>query len=135
MFGLPYRLRDPLEVGETTDMSPKSGDAGRERWQSPVESFGIRSTALDNPLPSSTWGTASFDMASPMEAKCHRGKEVVPVALLYYCIDDSAVETLVELAEEEIKGQITKQLCMNGVVNSPLGIVELLDAQMGDRSM
>ena len=39
-----------------------------------------------------------------------------------------------ELTEEEINEQITKQLRMNGVVNSSPGIVELLDARMGDRS-
>ncbi len=75
-----------------------------------------------------------MNAAAEMEAKRHRGKEVVPAALLYYRIDDPAVETPVELTEEEINEQITKQLRMNGVVNSSPGIVELLDARMVDRS-
>ena len=50
-------------------------------------------------------------------------KEIVPAALLYYRIDDPAVETPVELTEEEIEEEIGKQLRMNGVVNGTPGIV------------
>lgn len=62
------------------------------------------------------------------------GKCAVPAALLYYHIDDPAVETPVELTPEEINEQIGKQLRMNGVVNSEPYVVGLLDREMGDRS-
>ncbi len=75
-----------------------------------------------------------MNAAAEMEAKRHRGKEIVPAALLYYRIEDPAVDTPVELTEEEIDEQIARQLRMNGVVNSEPGIVELLDADMGDKS-
>lgn len=75
-----------------------------------------------------------MNAAAEMEAKRHRGKEIVPAALLYYRIEDPAVDTPVELTEEEIDQQIARQLRMNGVVNSEPGIVELLDADMGDKS-
>ncbi len=75
-----------------------------------------------------------MNAASELEAKRHRGKEIVPAALLYYRIDDPAVETPVELTEEEINEEISRQLRMNGVVNSEPGIVELLDREMGDKS-
>lgn len=75
-----------------------------------------------------------MNAASELEAKRHRDKEIVPAALLYYRIDDPAVETPVELTEEEVNEEISRQLRMNGVVNSAPGIVELLDRQMGDKS-
>lgn len=75
-----------------------------------------------------------MNAAAEEEARRHRGKEIVPAALLYYRIDDPSVETPVELTEEEINEQIGKQLRMNGVVSSEPGIVELLDREMGDRS-
>lgn len=75
-----------------------------------------------------------MNAAAEVEAKKHRGKGIVPAALLYYRIDDPSVETPVELTPEEINEQIGKQLRMNGVVNSSPGIVELLDKDMGDKS-
>ena len=39
---------------------------------------------------------------------------------VYYRIDDPAVETPVELTEEEIEEEIGKQLRMNGVVNGDM---------------
>ncbi|MCI9336073.1 MAG: helicase-exonuclease AddAB subunit AddB [Lachnospiraceae bacterium] len=75
-----------------------------------------------------------MNAAAEMEARRHRGKEVVPAALLYYRIDDPAVETAVELTEEEINEEITRRLRMSGVVNSEPGIVELLDREMEAKS-
>lgn len=75
-----------------------------------------------------------MNAAMEVEAKRHPGKEVVPAALLYYHIDDPTVETPVELTEEEINEQITRQLRMNGVVSSEPGIVERLDGEMEDKS-
>ncbi len=75
-----------------------------------------------------------MNAAAEEESRRHRGKEIVPAALLYYRIDDPSVETPVELTEEEINEQIGKQLRMNGVVSSEPGIVELLDGEMGDKS-
>ena len=75
-----------------------------------------------------------MNAAAEVETKRHRGKEIVPAALLYYRIDDPSVETAVELTPEEINEEIGKKLRMNGVVNSAPGIVELLDKDMGDKS-
>lgn len=68
-----------------------------------------------------------MNAAMEVEAKKHPDKEIVPAALLYYHIDDPAVESPVELTEEEIREQIAGQLRMKGVVNSEPGIVERLD--------
>lgn len=75
-----------------------------------------------------------MNAALEVEAKKHPDKEAVPAALLYYHIDDPTVETPVELTEEEINGEILRQLRMNGVVSSEPGIAERLDGEMGDRS-
>ncbi len=69
-----------------------------------------------------------------LEARKHPDKEIVPAALLYYHIDDPAVESAVELTPEEINEQIGRQLRMNGVVNGEPGIVERLDSTMADKS-
>lgn len=75
-----------------------------------------------------------MNAALELEAAKHPGKEAVPAALLYYHIDDPAVESPVELTAEELGEQIARQLRMNGVVNSEPGIVERLDGEMGDKS-
>ncbi len=54
--------------------------------------------------------------------------------MLYYHIDDPAVESPVELNDEEINEQILAKLRMNGVVNSQPDIVERLDRYMQDKS-
>lgn len=69
-----------------------------------------------------------------LEARKHPDKEIVPAALLYYHIDDPSVEAPVELTEEEINEEISKQLRMNGVVNSEPDIVERLDRTLEDKS-
>jgi len=68
-----------------------------------------------------------MNAALEVEAKKHPDKEIIPAALLYYHIDDPAVESPIELTEEEIEEQIAEQLRMRGVVNSEPGIVERLD--------
>ncbi len=75
-----------------------------------------------------------MNAAMELQAKKHPDKEIVPAALLYYHIDDPAVETPVELSPEEIDEQIRKQLRMHGVVNSSPEIVNLLDREMEDKS-
>ncbi len=75
-----------------------------------------------------------MNAAMELEAKKHPRKKIVPAAMLYYHIDDPAVETPVELTPEEINEQIGKKLRMNGVVNGEPHVVGLLDGQMGDRS-
>ncbi len=69
-----------------------------------------------------------------LEAARHPGKEIVPAALLYYHIDDPAVETAAELSDKEISDEISRRLRMNGVVNSAPDIVERLDRTLEDRS-
>ncbi|MCM1058121.1 MAG: helicase-exonuclease AddAB subunit AddB [Firmicutes bacterium] len=68
-----------------------------------------------------------MNAALEVEAKKHPDKEIVPAALLYYHIEDPAVEAPVELSEEEIEEQIGAQLRMKGIVSSEPGIVERLD--------
>jgi ATP-dependent helicase/nuclease subunit B len=68
-----------------------------------------------------------MNAAMELEEKKHPGKEVVPAALLYYHIDDPAVETPVELTPEQIDQEIGRQLRMGGIVNAEPGIVALLD--------
>lgn len=75
-----------------------------------------------------------MNAAMELEAKKHPDKEIVPAALLYYHIDDPAVETPVELSEEELNEQILEKLRMKGVVNGEEGIVQKLDRTMGSRS-
>lgn len=75
-----------------------------------------------------------MNAAMETEKKRHRGKEVVPAAMLYYRIEDPSVETVAELTPEEINEQIARQLRMNGVVNSAPHIVELLDHTMESKS-
>ncbi|MCM1193363.1 MAG: helicase-exonuclease AddAB subunit AddB [Butyrivibrio sp.] len=69
-----------------------------------------------------------MNAALEVEAKKHPDKEIVPAALLYYHISDPAVESPVELSEEELEEQIGAQLRMKGIVSSDPGIVERLDA-------
>lgn len=75
-----------------------------------------------------------MNAAMELEAKKHPEKEIVPAAMLYYHIDDPAVESPVELDDEEINEQILAKLRMNGVVNSQPDIVEKLDRYMQDKS-
>ena len=75
-----------------------------------------------------------MNAALEVEAKKHPGKEIVPAALLYYHIDDPAVESPVELSEEELQDLIAGQLRMKGVVSSEPGIVERLDQGDWSRS-
>lgn len=75
-----------------------------------------------------------MNAALEVEAKKHPDKEIVPAALLYYRIDDPAVESPVELSEEEIEEQIAEQLRMKGVVSSEPGVVERLDTGEWSRS-
>lgn len=75
-----------------------------------------------------------MNAALEIEAKRHPDKEIVPAALLYYHIDDPAVESPVELTEEEIEAQIAERLRMKGVVSSEPGIVERLDEGAWSRS-
>lgn len=75
-----------------------------------------------------------MNAALEYEAKKHPGKEIVPAALLYYHVEDPAVETPVELTEEELDAKLLKQLKMNGVVNSDPYVVEKLDSEMEDKS-
>lgn len=75
-----------------------------------------------------------MNAALEVEAKKHPGREILPAALLYYHIDDPAVESPVELSEEDIEEQIAGQLRMKGVVSSEPGIVERLDGGEWSRS-
>lgn len=75
-----------------------------------------------------------MNAATELEARKHPGKEIVPAALLYYHIDDPAIETPVELDDEKINEQIMEKLRMNGVVNGDESIVNRLDAFMGMKS-
>ncbi|MCM1027000.1 MAG: helicase-exonuclease AddAB subunit AddB [Roseburia sp.] len=75
-----------------------------------------------------------MNAAMEVEAGKHPGKEIVPAAMLYYHIDDPAVDAPTELTEEEIDAEIVRQLRMKGVVSSEPGVVERLDQEMGDRS-
>ena len=69
-----------------------------------------------------------------LEAGKHPDKEIVPAALLYYHIDDPAVESAAELSPEEIDALIGRKLSMNGVVNSAPDIIARLDGTMTDKS-
>ena len=75
-----------------------------------------------------------MNAALELEAGRHPGKEAVPAALLYYHVEDPSVETPVELTDEEIQEELSRQLRMQGVVNSDAGIVERLDGEMETRS-
>ncbi len=96
-------------------------------------------------------GSRSFDLAAlyyglqlqlvvymnagmELEKRKHPDKEIIPAALLYYHIDDPAVECPVELTEEQINEQIAARLRMNGLVNDAPGIVERLDGTMEGKS-
>ena len=76
-----------------------------------------------------------MNAAMELEGRKHPDKEIVPAALLYYHIDDPAIETPVELSDEQINEQILAKLRMNGVVNSDPEVVERLDRYMQDKSM
>ena len=75
-----------------------------------------------------------MNTALELEAKKHLGKEAVPAAMLYYHIEDPAVETPIELTAEELEEQLAKQLRMNGVVNASNTVIERLDRYMEDKS-
>ena len=75
-----------------------------------------------------------MNAALEYEKKKHPRKEVIPAALLYYHVDDPAVESPVELGEDELRELIEKQLRMKGVVSSEPGIVERLDGEMENKS-
>lgn len=75
-----------------------------------------------------------MNAALELEEKKHPDKEVVPAALLYYHVEDPAVESPVELTAEEINDQILAKLRMNGVVNSEPDIIERLDRYLQNKS-
>lgn len=75
-----------------------------------------------------------MNAAMEYEARRHPDKEIIPAALLYYHIDDPAVETPVELSVEEINAEIARKLRMSGVVNEDLEIVKRLDGELEGKS-
>lgn len=75
-----------------------------------------------------------MNAAVEIEERRHPDRKVAPAAMLYYRIDDPAVETSRELTPEEIDQLIGEQLRMDGVVNSAPHIVELLDNTMESKS-
>lgn len=64
----------------------------------------------------------------------HPEKEVVPAALLYYHVEDPAVEMTKPMSPEEVQEKLLAQLRMNGVVNEEPDIIEKLDRLFTERS-
>lgn len=64
----------------------------------------------------------------------HPEKEVVPAALLYYHVEDPAVEMDAPMTPEEINEKLLLELRMNGVVNGDARVIEGLDRTFVEKS-
>lgn len=71
-----------------------------------------------------------MNAALEKEAKEHPDKDIVPAAMLYYHIEDPAVEAAEELTPEELEEKILAALKTKGVVNADPYVVSQLDAEM-----
>ena len=76
-----------------------------------------------------------MDAAMKLQERKNPGKEIVPAAMLYYHVDDPAVESKVELSQEELDEKILKELRTKGMVNSDDTVCELLDRGLEGSSL
>lgn len=75
-----------------------------------------------------------MNVASAVEKKISRGKEVIPAAILYYQVEDPVAEGSGEMTADEINSEIIGKLKMTGLVNGDQEIVRLLDSKMAGKS-
>lgn len=66
--------------------------------------------------------------------KKNPNKDIVPAALLYYHVQDPAVEMTEPMSDEEINEKLLSELRMNGVVNVEPDIIGKLDKLFTDKS-
>lgn len=69
-----------------------------------------------------------MDAAMNVERKLHKGKEVVPAAMLYYQVKDPIVEETEDMSDEMLETAIGNELRMDGMVNSDSEIIGYLDS-------
>lgn len=72
--------------------------------------------------------------ATELIGKEYPGKEVVPAAMLYYHIDDPVIDEKKELNPEQLQQKLEEQMCMKGLVNGDLSVVEKLDRYLENKS-
>ena len=75
-----------------------------------------------------------MNAALEREAARQPDKEVIPAAMLYYHVEDPAVEVDREPDPGELREKLLRQLRMNGLVNREDEVISLLDARMGESS-
>ena len=76
-----------------------------------------------------------MNVATELQAKKHPDKEIVPVALLYYHVNDPLLKEDKELSPEEINERLQKELRMTGIVSDRGEVVDLLDRNLSDKSV
>lgn len=69
-----------------------------------------------------------LNAALELEQRKHPQKQVIPAGIFYYNIADPMVDRNVE---EEIEGDILKELKMNGLINQDNRVLQSLDASFG----
>jgi len=63
------------------------------------------------------------------------GREVVPGAILYFCIDDPIIKTKGKVpAEDEIEKKLLQEMRMTGMVLADQAVIKMMDRQFGPDS-
>ncbi len=75
-----------------------------------------------------------MDAVMELTQRSHPGQEVVPAGIFYYNIRDPLAEREAGQTEEDVDGEILRQLRMNGLVNSDFEIARRLDRQIQQKS-
>ena len=70
---------------------------------------------------------AAMEMEKAEADRKAENKEVRPAGVLYYKIDDPIIPADTELSDEDIHKLVMKELSLKGLVNSDLGVLELMD--------
>jgi ATP-dependent helicase/nuclease subunit B len=75
-----------------------------------------------------------MNVAMAAQKKISGEKEVVPAAILYYHVDDPLIDGNLGMTPEEINKKIIGELKTTGLVSDDIGVIRLLDENIGKSS-
>ena len=75
-----------------------------------------------------------MDAAMEMVERQNPGEEVIPAGIFYYNIQDPLIEKKGPMTDDEISGEILRQLRMNGLVNRRPEVIRHLDREAESQS-
>ena len=71
-----------------------------------------------------------MDAAMELMERKNPGKEIVPAGIFYYHIDDPVVDGEEAATKEDVDRLVLKKLRMDGLVNSELEVISLMDREI-----